>query len=51
MINNDKDNGPLGGEGLGRPKEAMLQLARRPSIIGLASMHARAAAAGSRNVT
>lgn len=51
MMNDDDDDIPLGGEGLGRPKEAMLQFALRPSIIGLASKHALVAAAGSRNVT
>lgn len=40
-------------EGLGRlaPKEARLQLARRPLIIGVASSQAAFAAAASLNVT
>lgn len=42
---------PRGGEGRGRPKAAMLQLARRPSITGLGSSTDRSAASASRNVT
>lgn len=44
-------NVPLGGEGLGRPKEAILQFALLPSIIGFGFSHALLADSGSRNVT
>lgn len=42
---------PRGGEGRGRPIEAMLQLARRPSMMGFASATDRRADSGSRKVT
>lgn len=44
-------NGPRGGEGRGRPNEAMLQLALLPSITGLGSTQALLADSGSRKVT
>jgi hypothetical protein len=42
---------PRGWAGRGGPSEAMLQLARRPAIVGFGSCTARRAASGSRNVT
>lgn len=44
-------NEPRGGDGRGRPKDAILQLAFRPSITGLGSATALVAESGSRNVT
>lgn len=43
--------GPRGGEGRGRPNEAMLQLALLPSITGFGSTQALLADSGSRKVT
>lgn len=42
---------PRGGDGRGRPNEAMLQFALLPSIIGFGSTQALLADSGSRNVT
>lgn len=43
--------GPRGGEGLGRPNEAILQFARLPSITGFGLSQALLADSGSRKVT
>lgn len=42
---------PRAVNGCGRPRDAMLQLDRRPPIIGFGSATARLAASGSRKVT
>lgn len=44
-------NEPRGGDGLGRPSEAILQFALRPSITGFGSAQALLADSASRNVT
>lgn len=44
-------NVPLGGEGRGRPNEAMLQFALLPSITGFGLAQALLADSESRNVT
>lgn len=42
---------PRGGEGRGRPRDAMLQFARLPSITGFGSAQALLADSASRKVT
>ena len=46
-----KDDWPLGGDGRGLPKEAMLQFALLPSITGFGFAQALLADSGSRKVT